>query len=866
MADLPLLLFPTPETSSKSRLGGGGSEFTLPSHTTQVLRVAPRLQHLQTVIKNKDISLQSAPIGIEPELVLVIETVGTVDGFLSAVKRIEGLEWLGEYEQDDIDPDQDFRDPKDEDKKLSGRLFFLFTNLAAMQQLLNRWNTFANNPDKKFSEIFDYGLASMGRLFQQIKTIRHWDIQDRIEETGVLSDWRENLEHDGDQPIRFEAELWFRNSPDKRKTAQAQVSDLIVQHGGQILGDCTIEDISYHALLGEIPASFAIQVIEHPDVDLIKCDRVMFFRPVGQMATGKEPVEGELSEHKVEEADLPSGEPIVAIMDGLPLENHELLANRLIIDDPDDYASNYPVDDRVHGTAISSLIVRGDLTDNEAPLARPVYVRPIMKPIISWTSSPHPERIPDNVLAVDHIHRSVRRMFEGEGTSGPSAPTIRIINYSIGDPSQQFIQIMSPLARLLDWLSVKYRVLFVVSAGNQLRDIDTGISKEEFNDLSDNEKEALVVKALYNDARHRKLLSPAESVNGITVGALHHDPAPNNDFYNRVNLFENVLPSPISSFGSGYRRAIKPDLIFNGGRVLYTDSMVTTNDAIFETRRLLTTPGNKVASPSKKAGELDKCVHSCGTSNAAALISRKAAACHDYLIEIFDEQAPNIELSSYITPLLKAMIIHGCSWGAIATRLKDILETRDNVRHIRHYISQWLGYGVPDNSRVLGCTEQRATLLGFGQLNDEEAHLYNLPLPPALGARLDSRRLTVTLAWLSPIAVNTQRYRTAGLWFEVQDQGKKLVPDRKNADWNAVRRGTVQHEVFEGGESAVPLTDGDSLTIKVNCRKDASRIQEPVAYGLAVSLEVAEGIDIAIYNEIRTRIATAIEIRAREGS
>ncbi len=100
------------------------------------------------------------------------------------------------------------------------------------------------------------------------------------------------------------------------------------------------------------------------------------------------------------------------------------------------------------------------------------------------------------------------------------------------------------------------------------------------------------------------------------------------------------------------------------------------------------------------------------------------------------------------------------------------------------------------------------------------------------------------------------------MWFEVE--GGTLAPNRQEAEWRATRRGTVQHEIFEG-EKAVPISIGDSLTIKVNCRKDAARIQEPVAYGLVVSLEVAEGLDIAIYNEIRTRIASAVEIRTREG-
>ena len=35
---------------------------------------------------------------------------------------------------------------------------------------------------------------------------------------------------------------------------------------------------------------------------------------------------------------------------------------------------------------------------------------------------------------------------------------------------------------------------------------------------------------------------------------------------NAVNLFGNLLPSPASAFGSGYRRAIKPEVLFNGGR------------------------------------------------------------------------------------------------------------------------------------------------------------------------------------------------------------------------------------------------------------------------------------------------------------
>ena len=69
----------------------------------------------------------------------------------------------------------------------------------------------------------------------------------------------------------------------------------------------------------------------------------------------------------------------------------------------------------------------------------------------------------------------------------------------------------------------------------------------------------------------------------------------------------------------------------------------------------------------------------------------------------------------------------------------------------------------------------------------------------------------------------------------------------------------MQHEIFEG-DKAVPISDGDSLRIKVNCKKEAGKIVKAVPYGLVVSLEVAEGIEIPIYEEIRTRIATQVKI------
>lgn len=856
MPDRPLLLLPRPEVADRSKGRGFPSRVNRPSHARQGERLSPVFNRLQAEFAARRAELQETAAGADPEQVLVIETVGSVEDFANAVRRVDGLEWMGEIETDEIVPDADFFEEGHEDRALSGRLYLVMTNQRALEELLSLWRRYQDDPDL----VFERGLAKFRDIFRSVKSIRRWGVEDRLIETGLLEIWQQDLQHGGDEPVRFEIELWYRSAIDDRESAQDSVRELVEQLGGQLTDGSTINDIAYHALLAQLPRQTVQQIIDHPEVELAKADSVMFFRPVGQMATGKDSLEGELTDHEAGDLAGPVGDPAIAILDGLPLANHAMLADRLIIDDPEDVASEYAVVDRMHGTAMSSLVVHGDLSEGNAPLARPVYVRPIMKPI-AWIQSPRPEQIPSDVLVTDFIHRAVRRMFEGEAGTAATASSVRIVNFSIGDPSRLFTSTVSPLARLLDWLSVKYGIVFVISAGNHPGDIVLDMSSTEWDALSDAEREATVVRSLYRDARNRRLLSPAESINGITVGALHRDSATVLHMDRAVNLLNDAtLPSPVSAFGSGYRRSVKSDLLFDGGRVLHTAPVGDRDPARFESRHFRVAPGQRVASPSAVAGDVTKVAYCCGTSNSAALVSRNLGLCYDALLEVMEEQASDLDVEPSLAPLLKAMIVHGCSWGDIGSRLQEILQTPQNSRHIRSWVARWLGYGVPDCGRVLECTAQRATVIGLGAIGDGEANVFSLPLPPSLGARRDARRLTVTLAWLSPVACSTQRYRLASMWFEVGSGN--VAPTRSDAEWRAVRRGTVQHEVFVG-ENAIPISDGDAIQIKVNCRKDAGRLRGAVPYGLLVSLEVAEGIDIAIYDEIRTRVATAVEIRAR---
>lgn len=149
-------------------------------------------------------------------------------------------------------------------------------------------------------------------------------------------------------------------------------------------------------------------------------------------------------------------------------------------------------------------------------------------------------------------------------------------------------------------------------------------------------------------------------------------------------------------------------------------------------------------------------------------------------------------------------------------------------------------------------------MIGLGSLKPEDAHVYNLPLPFDFSTRLVKRRLTVTLSYFSPISPTKQRYRASQIWFEIE-QPHVLFPNRQNTDWNSVRRGTLQHEIFSG-EHAVVWDTEECLKIKVNCKKDAETCKDAVPYGLFVTFEVAHGVDVDIYTSVVNRIRQMVPV------
>ncbi|MCR4292555.1 MAG: S8 family peptidase [Candidatus Kuenenia sp.] len=601
-----------------------------------------------------------------------------------------------------------------------------------------------------------------------------------------------------------------------------------------------------------MPPQSIEKVLNSEYTKMFSCDDVMVFRPVGQCRVAVSP-EGTEKDFK---SGNTNGEPIVAILDGAPFTHHNLLKNRLILDDPDDFESDYPANSRKHGTAMASLVCHGELDAQEEPLQRPVYFRPIMKPDPDdFVNNPPWENIPKEYFMEDLIERSVRRVFEGDNSEDAVAPTIKVINLSIADSAKMFFNQLSSCARLLDWLSYKYQVLFCVSAGNINTDINIQKSINELRLLSNDALLSHATLKIHEDIRNRKIFSPADSINSITLGSIHSDRSTANNIGNRFDILPHQkLPSPISAHGLGYKNSIKPELYINGGIQLYN---VVNNICSVSDSGLA--PGQYVATTPTTGGEINRCVYTRGTSNSAALATRAAAQIYEMLSSLPSENGTSID-DDNIAVVLKTLLVHGASWGEGRNILESTLKTSGNSRSFKKLIARYMGFGIPDIHRVLECTSQRATAIGHGKIKNDDKHDFKFPLPPCLSGINEMRRLTITLAWFSPINPANRKYRKANL--SIEPPKDIIGVDRINADWQQVKNGTVQHEILEGSK-VVSYQDGNFLKISVVCREDAESLDEEVYYGLAVTLETGESVGVPIYEEIKDRIRIPLQVEEK---
>lgn len=797
-------------------------------------RFGPIFRRLAEVLGRDPAALQlrADPTALAPERLLVFEVRGGIAAFAKAIQRVSGLEFVDEEEL-----------ASDEDK--APVAYLLVPDARALSQIEGLWRTWQGGgqlPD---------GFTPWRDVFACLRDLRAWGPSDRVQapDAGILSE--EIFGKQDDEHIALEIELVFRRQQAVGASSETTVFQAIQAQGGAVISRARLDDIAYHALLVRLPVRAIRPIVERSQASIAGLEPVMHIRP--QSIASVVEVEDGQPLGPLREADDVAPDPILAILDGVPVARHALLDRHIVVEDLYGLEPAALVSRRVHGTAMASLIVHGDRNYPEAPLPRRIHCIPVLGSA---------DAFPQDRLIVDVIYQAV---FQMRGAAQPSAPHVIVINLSLGNRRRQFYGHLSPWARLLDRLSYRFGILFVVSAGNVLDEFSVPAFRNslEFESALPRDRAGGVIAALAGVFGDRRLITPAETVNGLTIGARNLDsvsPADRRLARSNIDPFPQLdTANPSSALGPGFADSVKPDILMPGARehlrVVASGAIATVSPGSAGRGA-----GLKVAAPPAGQGIENAEAFTNGTSAAAALASRTAHRIHDALERAYGEEFLRIPSASRAV-LLKALLVHPARWPTEAADLvRELLGPfgRGQASRQKDNIRRFLGYGAVDPDDAVACADDRATFWAVGSLSSDQRVDVAVPVPAAYGGKARSHSVAATLAWFTPVLPGRKSNRAVRLKIlDPTDIDRLSVAAHgMQPDGNQSNRGTVYSRCWSGERAAVVTADM-TLQLSVQREPDAgARIDDAVPFGLAVTIAMP-GIT-EIYDQVRDRLRDAL--------
>ncbi|MBT3072024.1 S8 family serine peptidase [Rhodomicrobium sp. Az07] len=822
--------------------------------------MGPRFVELSRLVQ-QPLELAEDPTGIAPERALVFETAGNIQGFARAARAV-GLEVIAEVDGDDVEAFPEGFEPARGSASIPQTLYATMPTLASAAQIVRLWD--AHQADQDPPD----GAAPWWKLFDRLLDLRPWGPEDRFP-LGARQTIEKRLEGIADDDvIRMEFEIWPSASADDRRRWREEAHAKITELGGAIGASSSIagRGFVYEALLARLPARAVRDLLADPsNPDGLGWVRgVQFILPqtIAQaLPEAGEELRRDLPDREAFADDMPI---LGALLDGTPVAAHPALDGGVVIEDIHNLVGRSQVRQRSHATGMASLILRGDLEADGVALENS---RLLCVPIVVDTDKGG--RSPDDMLFVDLLHVALTRMFIGNAAL---APDVFVVNLSIGIHEMRFGGRISALARLLDWWAYEHGVLFVISSGNILDALTLDPTLlPDFLAMDDQGRRKAVRSALRNAAYARSLLSPAEALNGLTVGAISEDrtnaaPIPAAHDIVALHADGHRLPAVTAALGLGPFRSIKPDLLETGGVHEFRAGGGAPNANLTLVNR---ENGLVVASPRIEARRGMR--RTRGTSCAAALTSRAILQCAGALQEEGGPYADR-DLSRRDRALLtRALSINAADWSeeaiAHAAAVLEELGSRAHVRAkedvCRHY-----GHGHLSVARMVESPANGVTLVALSDLRKDQARIFHLPLPPALSGQRVGRSMRVTLAWFSPTDSTRARYRLASLQAmasdnidgedEDKDAGWGLLMQASGPDERMIGRGTVWSRRLIHKRLASPAyEDGETVPIRVQCQDASGGALSPdidIRFAVAVTLEVEAGVQFDIHEELREKV------------
>lgn len=833
-----------------------------PSRKSQVERLGEKFDRIE---KGLDLTLTSTKLASQPDAIvpgrgLIFETAVPVSSFIAAAIRV-GLEVQSEFASPAPYP-KDLFQPKVGADVATMTLYATLPSETSLRAVTNLWKKY------KIGAKPDRGETAWWDLFDSLVEVRAWGPKDRLDREArrVIA---ARLPCEPDDRVRLEIEIWPTSNETLRKKWKTEILDTVEDLDGLVVDESSIHQhgLSYEALLIELSSHQVRVLLEKPGLEygLPTLEGIQFILPqtIAQSAPLEETIH---SERPISYNNFDPASPYrIILMDGVPVAGHSALDGGVEIEDPNDIVSRSLVSMRRHGTAMASLIARGDLVqDGEALKNSRILAVPVLVDSANGTSS-RPDR-----LFIDVLHRSLLHCFAG---SDPVAPEAFVINLSLGIEDLRFSGKVSALARLLDWWAWRYGLLFVVSAGNIVDQVVVeNIRSSDFEDLDPALRQKKLREALHSQSLWRTLLSPAEAINVLTVGAVSGDLNPK--ALPRVSSVisweadNELLPQITSACGLGPDKSLKPDILAEGGkqelRIKPNGAHTTITSAQSQRTGLV------VASPGGDLNATGRCV---GTSPATALTSRRILAAYDALV---GEDGPYAETSlerPFSSLLCRALAVNSALWPPEHSKfLEDELRrtgASSPSTNTKRQVSRSFGYGVLEPSRMLDCPANGATLVAHGVINKDTSRIFELPLPPSMSGRACPRQLRVTVAWFCPVTTHRTVYRTAVLGAtcrshdtEVVDKEWKVKMKGWGPDLNMAGKGSVWSWRLTSKTQKIPQLDARPvIPICISCREawpGALAPEDDVPFAVAVSFELEEQVSFDVYQEIQSQLRVRV--------
>jgi Subtilase family len=806
--------------------GGGGSTRKFEVFD-QDRRFGPAFTKLKDALNSAGggLVLIDDPTALAPERLLVFEVTGQIGDFWKAVAKVDGLTFAGEEQ---ARADEDDEDPE---------LYLLVPNEAALKQIISLWETYTNGT------ALPRGWTKWRDLFSQLKNIRPWGPNDRVSKSHA-----EFFDEVIAPNTRIEVELVFRKNAVDQQAAEKSLKDYITKIGGTVLDRSLRAEFSYHALLVEVPSTELKNIAKRKQNSLAGLAAVYSIVPqsVSQAIEFSDAINA-LASSSV----LPNDrKPIVGVFDAVPIQAHPDLSNHLIIDDPNNLDA-LAVGNRVHGTAMASLVIHGDLNLPPNTIDRKIYLRPVM--YADGGPSGGAEIFKEDRLVVDVMFEAVVRMRRED-----LGREVFAVNLSLGDPNKMFGGIPSSWARALDYLAQHYGVLFVVSAGNCAESInlkDCG-DYNTFKALGTEDIAKQVLDGLNDVKADRRIIAPADSLNALTVGAWHNDSPGTPPTLGHLNPFSTQHHFPIvsSRLGTGIKRSVKPEILMSGGRQrIVQDHGGATAVHVKPHNQAHKSFGMQVAAPPTASGTTRH--FTIGTSAAAALATNTLHKAFELLEKTYPDLVASLD-QHHRAVLMKALLVHAASWGQSGTLFRQIVDPTNTMNHVhwKREISRFLGYGVVKQDDAIACAVDRATLWYSGSLANEQSIAFDVPIPSSFTGNTDLREVRATLAWFSPVRPGQLVYRSTKLLIASLQKDSLtaagVATDVPQPDASQAQSGTVIHRRWAAETAA---TSSGSFQIQIQREDDQGpKIAGSVCYGLLVSLVMPS--KTTIYDEVKSKI------------